>query len=377
MSGLLPDNTLLTWLQDEANDEFTELDALAGMYTYFDASAAVPIDDLKTNDRHHCFLTFQKNSDGSSVASILHHLAQFPSRTGKTTAYDGNWYLTENQPVAGSQITYELPTTLFSEVTEVQCYTPDRIQREVTNDPDLPLVTVVVDENNLEDLVRVTTRRGMWIPNSYAALCLGDELGPVEVWNRVYGTMLRKGHATVCSPLVQFLQYQIRGAVATNEAIFDPSDLLQPRVNAEFLRHCSSVLSHLGSTATPPPNAGSTTAGTGPFGMSPQQFQDFVAAMRSGHGAPAPAAPGTSNATTGTIDKRWSINLPTLLKLTQVTDVKNLPPVWSTLARGPRKEERNILQAALDNHAQSPLAATNAKLTVTKELLSTVVNLSF
>ena len=156
---------------------------------------------------------------------------------GQVTNYDGNWYLTGDQPVAGNQITYELPATLFHKVPEVQCYTPDRLQRKISNNPDLQLVTVVVDDNNLEDLVSVKTRRGMWIPNSYAALCLGDELGPVNIWNRLYGVMLQKGHTTVCSPLVQYLQYHLRGAVRTNEAIFDSTDLLQPQVNAEFLRH--------------------------------------------------------------------------------------------------------------------------------------------
>ena len=158
MSGTLPDNALLTWLQDEANDEFTELDALAGMYSYFSASATDPIDSIKTDDRHHCFLIFQKDSTGNSVASILHHLAQFPSRMGNTTSFDGKWYLTEDQPVAGSQITYELPPSLFAAVPEVQCYSPDRLQREVTNNPDLQLITVIIDENNLEDLMSIQTR---------------------------------------------------------------------------------------------------------------------------------------------------------------------------------------------------------------------------
>lgn len=131
--------------------------------------------------------------------------------------------------------------------------------------------------------------------------------------------------------------------------------------------------------STPPSSSsgGNTASAGGPFGMNPQQFQEFVAAMRSGHTALAPSASGGPNATAGTVNKRWRINLPTLLKLTQVLDINSLPPVWSALAKGPRKEERNILQAALDDHAHSPMAATNAKLTVTKELLSTVVNLSF
>ena len=51
--------------------------------------------------------------------------------------------------------------------------------------------------------------------------------------------------------------------------------------------------------------------------------------------------------------------------------------MWTVITIGPRKEEYNILQAALDAHAHTPGAATSAKLTVSKELLSTVANLSF
>ena len=60
MSGTLPDNALLTWLQDEANDEFIELDALAGMYSYFAAAANDRIEKIKTDNRHHCFLIFRR-----------------------------------------------------------------------------------------------------------------------------------------------------------------------------------------------------------------------------------------------------------------------------------------------------------------------------
>lgn len=51
--------------------------------------------------------------------------------------------------------------------------------------------------------------------------------------------------------------------------------------------------------------------------------------------------------------------------------------MWAAIAKGPRKDKRNILQAALDDQSHSPGACINAKLTVSKELLSTVINLSF
>ena len=65
------------------------------------------------------------------------------------------------------------------------------------------------------------------------------------------------------------------------------------------------------------------------------------------------------------------------MKLVNMSNIQHLRPIWAALAKGPRKEERNILQAALDNHSRTAAAATNAKLTVSKELLSTVVNHTF
>ena len=216
----------------------------------------------------------------------------------------------------------------------------------------------------------------MWIPNKHAALCLEDGLSPVAVWNRVYPALLQDGLTAVCSPLVQYLQYQLLGTATANDALYTNRDLLQPQVTSEFLRHRASLLSHL-STSTSGGMGGVNSGGqaSGAFGMDAAQFQAFIAALCTGHTTPAPAAETTS--TTNTVDKRWSINLSSLLKLTQVSDAVHLPPIWSALAKGPRKEERNILQTTLDDRSRSKGAAMNAKLMISKELLRTVVNLSF
>ena len=374
MSGILPDNALLEWLQDDANNDHKSDDDLAAMYSYFAEGAADPLDQLKEDDRHHCFLVFQKSPAGNSNCTVLHHLAQYPTRMGITTPFDGNWYLSGDQPVAGSQIHYILPNSIFTPQPGVQVYSPERIQREVG--PGMTQIAMSIGDDDLAEAELITTRRGMWIPNQYAALCLEDGLSPVDVWNRVYGALLRNGHTTICAPLVQYLQYHLMGTVDLNTALFNAQDLHQPRVTTEFLRHQASILSHLiGSNGNTGTNSSQSSGQGGAFGMNAQQFQEFLNAMRSGHTAPAPTA-GTSTGV-NTVDRRWSINMDSLLRFTNVVDAQGLPPIWSAIAKGPRKEERNILQAALDNHARSSTAATNAKLTVSKELLSTVVNLTF
>ena len=112
-------------------------------------------------------------------------------------------------------------------------------------------------------------------------------------------------------------------------------------------------------------------------GMSALDFQDVVAALRLGQTIEsAPAAPGSAGTT---VKKNWSVNIQTLLKLTHCTSVSELAPVWSAIAKGPKKEEHNSLQAALNDLARSPgAAATTASLTVTKDFLhNIIVNLMF
>ena len=256
---------------------------------------------------------------------------------GANTPYDGNWYMTGDQPIDSSQITYSLPGSLLTPQAEVQVFTPEKIQIELMADSEVTQLDMTPTEANLEDLDMVSTRRAMWIPNLYASLCQEDGLLPVDVWNRVYGNILQNRHAAVCAPLVQFLQYHLLGSHPSNTAIFTAQELVQPRVTSEFLRHRSSVLSHL----MPPPSTGTNASGASgginasPMGMTPTQFQDFLNAMRQGHTAPAPAAMTTGTANSGKVEKCWNINLATLLKYNLVGDVKQLPPVWAAIAKGP------------------------------------------
>ena len=122
MSGPLPDNALLAWLQDESNDEFRSTEALTTMYTFFATGATNPLERLQEDDQHHSFLIFIEDEQKEVVGLILDHLAQFPSRLGATsTAYDGQWFLTADQPIGGNHITYLLPPSLLDEVKAAQC----------------------------------------------------------------------------------------------------------------------------------------------------------------------------------------------------------------------------------------------------------------
>ena len=95
MSGPIPDNVLLAWLQVESNDEFGTIEALTAMYAHFAAGEADPINKLQGDDRHHCYLVFDEDDQKEVTGLILHHLAQFPECLGvPATPYNGQWFVT-------------------------------------------------------------------------------------------------------------------------------------------------------------------------------------------------------------------------------------------------------------------------------------------
>ena len=154
-------------------------------------------------------------------------------------AYDNLWYLTGGDIQGRSHVTYDVPTSLLIPLVDDPgyAYHPNRINTEIANQPDLTQIVAVADDDNLEDVKMLTPRRGMWIPNQYAALCLEEGLTPVMVWQRIYPMLLQNGHTVCCAPLVKFLQYQLAGVSVNNYALLTPAELTQPRTTPPLLRH--------------------------------------------------------------------------------------------------------------------------------------------
>ena len=374
LANNLPDNALRLWLQDETNNDYLDTESLQEMYRHFAVDQADPTDLVKDDDRHHCFLIFNADEENKPVGTIVHHLAKCPSRMGITTPFDNQWYLTAGQPVGGQQTTYEFPTDLFEVQDDVVVYTPNRIQREIGNNPDASTIVTVANDENLPDMEVLSTRRGMWIPNQYASLCLEDSLNPVEAWTRLYGAVLQDGASQSCKPLIDFLRIQLLGNLEINESFYDQNELLQPRPGRSLTMHRQSVLSHLTSEAPiPNPSASSTTGITN--GISLEDIKALISTLQGGHVAPAPIAAPTS--TTTSIEKRWSVNLDSLLLFTLSNTVADLEPVYGAIADAGRKLEKATLQAGYNNIARAVGAATSAPLTVTKDLTTTITEVIF
>ena len=135
MSAPPTNNAFLLWLQDDSHNDFLTKKALQEMYVCFDASAASPLAMLKDDDRKHCLLAFVKEG-GCTTAALLHHTERFPARMGRSTPWDGKWFMTAGQAIAGHWLTYNMPGD-FLDCTagHSQTYVADRIQREIADAP--------------------------------------------------------------------------------------------------------------------------------------------------------------------------------------------------------------------------------------------------
>ena len=364
MSAPPTDNAFLLWLQDDSHNDFLTKKALKDMYACFDASAASPLAMLKDDDRKHCLLAFVKEG-GCTTAALLHHAERFPARMGRSTPWDGKWFMTAGQSIDGHWLTYNMPDDILDcTAGPSQTYVADRIQREIADTPGARELEIFVSDENLEDLNLISTRRSMWIPNHFAALLLEENLSPIDVWERLYGALVRDGVVDVCLPLLEFLSYQILGGAPSNAAAF--ADLSQPNANAALVRHRQEIVAHMSAPTVP------NVAGTA-SGLSAADFRSIVEALKIGN-ATVSSVPKVGLTTP---EKRWGVNLDTLLKYCHVSKSEDLPPVWFALAKGPRKEERSIVQSALDEQSRSATAATSVPLLVTKELHTTIVTLMF
>ena len=138
-----------------------------------------------------------------------------------------------------------------------------------------------------------------------------------------------------------------------------------------LMRERAVTLHHVQQRATTP----------GPVAPLPTNLTDMTSLIQALRASTSTAPIAPSNpvpiSPEGFVQKRWPINLDTLKRINLVTDLVQLPAVWASIAKGPKKEERNILQSAYDELARSHSSLTSCPLVVTKELCNSVVNLSF
>ena len=143
--------------------------------------------------------------------------------------------------------------------------------------------------------------------------------------DRVHGSMLQDGVTKECKPLVDFLRAQLVGNHQSNAAIFLDSELTQPRSAASLIRHRNTILASL-SSSPPSRSANSSTI----QGMTIQDLRSFMEVARDVQSVESATQTQTS-VQVSSVEKRWKVNLPSLLKFAHVTMSDSLAPIWTAL----------------------------------------------
>ena len=375
-----PNCALQSWLSSTA-DPFIQTEALAEVYQLFaDITTGDPddteddcrdlLEQFLEDDRFSTYLVATKSDDPADTSprlKLLHHPKFMPARVGRPSIHSKKFLSSIGPPVQGHFLTAEVPSDMFTLDTHL-VKTATIIQAELLTNPDWRCIDSTGIENQLASNVQtvIVPSGGIWLPLQYAKLCVDHDLTPASAWHRIYPSILASGQATACLPLIQFLQSMCCHLPASPKGI----EISFPVPDVDLLRERASALHQVQSRPSMPPTG---TPGTAPA----PDLTSLIQALRSSM-APAPMAATPVPVTAEDfVAKRWAINLPTLTKLNLVQNVSALPLVWSVLARGPKKQERNILQAAYDEFARNQHSFTNSPLVVTKELCASITNLTF
>ena len=171
----------------------------------------------------------------------------------------------------------------------------------------------------------MVARRGIWIPNQYASLCLEEETLPVDAWERLYGALRQGVTLGSCSPLVDYLRVQIRGNYESNKASYEADELVGPCTASSLVRHCTGNIQHMAPSdaemapSSPAPYAGEMTA---------EDWQALILSFISGLITTIPA----DSESTNTIGNRWSFKPSMLMKYTLSASEIELAPIFQAIA---------------------------------------------
>ena len=377
-SSLSPNCALHAWLQS-APDPFLAEDELSTVYQLFQALSECSVEDqdvdaarlllqFMDDDRFTTFLVASK-SDAPGLPprmELLHSPKFLPARLGRSSPHFRKHFCSVGPAVDGHFITAAC-RDLF-QLKTCQVKTPATVQETLLAYPEASCLDMsMLDQSDIPTVESVIVPNAIWLPFQYAKLCVDHELTPSAVWKRIYPTILSNGHATACKPLIQFLQ----AAACHHDDAPRGLELEKPIPDLVILKERAEALRYLHRLHSMP----------NPMAASPASFPDMTALIQALRASTvnAPLAPLQVAPTTPEefVEKRWLVNQPSLLKLNLVSRASQLPPLWAALARGPRKEERNILQSAYEEYARSEASLTTSPLIIPKELCTSIMSLSF
>lgn len=336
------------------------VDAHATLYAEFDAvdPADVPryIRDLGIIElaQRPCFLLCRGGTEPSLV--VLHGIAPYQRDLEAKSKHDGDTFAFCEDADDGEHALSVAVIPSWFEKTTCHAPTTGAFEQALASDPHTRVFTTASEE-------RVGVSKICLLPTAFAPLLLDGDVSPATAWPMLRRAAARANVTAACRPLWEWLRAV--GADANNDLRVDV--ILPVQGDRGVKRARRLIHDALAGTAhdasiaatAPVPDTAATTA-TAALGELAKGIRDLSTA--------SPKTPKT-------VATRWPYQLNEILRLCDVQQPENLPPVWHALAKEKRGAPARIcIQVACDAMARNKGLETP---TITHHIANMVCDVAF
>lgn len=297
---------------------------------------------------------------------LLHGISCYPIALGQPTPWDARSFaFAQDVSDDGDILSVEMVPGFFQVTTGDNSITvPDSlnaISALWNANPNAALLEPLDDDAHATRQIR--TRYIMHVPPKYIPILVNQRLTPRELWDQLLISLEEEGDINTCRELVDWVVATcFRTAPGGRSHTLRPPPAV-PQSDAALFQHRRRVLHHqLPALSTR--NA-----------LQPDHVQLYATMgqiLNETRQATIAAADRATTRTPKTPAAVWTVSLPGLMRLCNVEQVEDLPPLWHSLAAA-GAQDRNILQGfmrAIEAHENCARQGPHINPELTKRLLS-------
>ena len=300
------------------------------------------------------------------MVTMFHHVSLLSPRPGMpATIYDSSPFAFRGDTIGGTQLTTVVwPNQAFARSANFRVLTDAAHQVELDADPHLATVALLDNANPDSELVRVRTC--VPIPHKYARLMLNASLTPRSAYDRLKPAIVADNNQGPCQILLQWLRVAM---TAQNGAVAFPLKLDRPAPPEDSDDISVLVHSRMELATRSLPNFGSpplALQGLGQIAGAVAQLTQVVTTGQANTEARAVAQKLPSTLfSMGGVQK--------LLRLCNVIDEGQLPPIYEKLANVKPGAQRQAIQFAFQDTATA--FAWDSDMIISQGLANSIVGL--
>ena len=269
--------------------------------------------------------------------SLLHSVSEYTPRMGRAVSrWDKKAFATRGDVTFGTAPLAMWDPTYLQQAAAVNVLTPAAIDTALAGDPAVTLLGPFADGDPSTEAVRC--RKTVYVPAPFVGLLLGQDLTPVQAWNRVRGAVVDAGAEASSKPLVDWLRVALTRAAPNAYPMLRVDEPAAPLPDVLLLQHRHRILiQHLPGLDPSINNAAGTRIAATVGEVAVELRETRLESRRA-----------REKKENKGVAELYGENLAHLLNLCQVSDAKDLPPVWPALAKASKAQQLLALQRVLN-----------------------------